>query len=64
MHLKGNYALEVIDVNQQGLMAMEEQIIALPLLMRLQPFPERRLIGDLSDTSKVLRSLGISINSE
>ncbi|HEX8314303.1 MAG TPA: circadian clock KaiB family protein [Flavisolibacter sp.] len=57
-HLKGNYWLEIIDVYQQQELAEKEQIIALPLLIRKQPLPERRLIGDMSDTEKVLKGLG------
>ena len=58
-HLKDNYSLEIIDVYQQNSIAQAEQIIALPLLIRKNPLPERRLIGDMSDTQKVLRGLGI-----
>ena len=58
-HLKGKYELEIIDVYQQPLIAEQEQIIALPLLLKKSPFPERRLVGDMSDTSKVLRGLSL-----
>jgi circadian clock protein KaiB len=58
-HLKGNYKLEVIDVYQQQALAEKEQLIALPLLIRKQPLPERRLIGDMSNTDKVLKGLGL-----
>jgi circadian clock protein KaiB len=58
-HLKGRYSLEIIDVYQQGLLAKEEQIIALPLLIKKSPGPERRLIGDMSDKAKVLKGLGL-----
>src|SRR4051812_32755351 len=51
-HLKGRYALEIIDVYQQVAIAEEEQLVALPLLIRKKPLPERRMIGDLSNTSK------------
>ena len=60
MHLKGNYELEIIDVYQQPVMAENEQIIALPLLIKKSPSPERRLIGDMSDTKKVLRGLSLA----
>jgi circadian clock protein KaiB len=60
LHLKGNYELEIIDVYQQPVIAESEQIIALPLLIKKSPFPERRLIGDMSDTKKVLRGLSIA----
>jgi circadian clock protein KaiB len=59
VYLKGKYSLEIIDVYQQAAIAEKEQIIALPLLVKTHPLPERRLIGDMSDTAKVLRGLGI-----
>ena len=59
-YLKDRYELEIIDVHQQPLIAQSEQIIALPLLIKKSPLPERRLIGDMSDTEKVLRGLGLS----
>ncbi len=58
-HLKDNYELEIIDVYQQPTIAESEQIIALPLLIKKSPSPERRLIGDMRDTQKVLRGLGL-----
>ena len=58
-YLPGKYDLEIVDVYQQKSMAENEQIIALPLLIKKYPLPERRLIGDLSDTKKVLKGLGI-----
>lgn len=61
--LGSKYKLEIIDVYQQPLMAEIEQIVALPLLIKKFPLPERRLIGDLSDTNKVLEGLGI-LNSD
>ena len=60
-HLKGNYSLEVIDVYQQLDIAEKEQLIALPLLIKKKPLPERRLIGDMSDTEKVLKGLGLTL---
>ncbi len=62
-YLKGNYELEIIDVYQQPLMAASEQIIALPLLIKKSPYPERKLIGDMSDTQKVLRGLSLLANN-
>jgi circadian clock protein KaiB len=56
-HLKDKYSLEIIDVYQQKTIAAKEQIVALPLLIRKIPLPERRLIGDLSDIQKVLTGL-------
>src|SRR6478735_5261967 len=54
-HLKDNYEMEIVDVHQQPLLAQSEQIIALPLLIKISPGPQRRLIGDMADTEKVLR---------
>lgn len=59
LHLKGRYQLDIIDVYQQGALAEREQLVALPLLIRKNPLPERRIIGDLSDRPKVLKCLGI-----
>ena len=62
-YLKGKYELEIIDVYQQPLIAEDEQIIALPVLIKKFPFPERRLIGDMSDLNKVLKGLSIAANT-
>lgn len=64
IYLRGRYSLKIIDVHQQKEVAEQEQLIALPLLVKRKPLPERRLIGDLSDTTKVLQGLGISDVSE
>ena len=54
------YDLEIIDVYQQPLRARKEQIVALPMLLKFFPLPVKKLIGDLSDTNKVLKGLGIN----
>lgn len=59
-YLSGNYELKIIDVYQLPEVAQREQIIALPTLIKRGPAPERRLVGDMSDTNKVLRGLGIT----
>lgn len=58
-HIQDNYSLEIIDIYQQSELAESEQLVALPLLIKKHPLPERRLIGDMSDTDKVLKGLGI-----
>ncbi len=58
-YIPGRYLLEIIDVYQQSSIAEQEQLVALPLLIKKYPSPERRMIGDLSDTNKVLRGLGL-----
>lgn len=59
--LKDRYALQIIDVYQDASLAQQEQIIALPLLIKKLPLPERKLIGDLSETDKVLKALGVEM---
>ena len=59
-YISGNYTLEIVDVHQQKSIAEQENIIALPLLIKSFPYPERRMVGDMSDTPKVLRGLGLS----
>jgi len=56
-HLKGNYDLEIIDINQQPEFAISEQIIVIPVMIIKHPLPERRVIGDLSEVEKVLEIL-------
>ena len=58
-YLKGRYELEIIDIYQQPALALTEDIIALPVLIKKFPRPEGRLIGDLSDTEKVLKGLNL-----
>lgn len=59
-HISKPYDLEIIDVYQQPLKALHEEIIALPMLVKYFPLPLKRLIGDMSDTGKVLRGLGLN----
>lgn len=58
-NLPGRYELEVIDLYQQPQLAQGEQIIALPTLIRKLPPPLRRIIGDMSNTERVLVGLDI-----
>ena len=60
-HLQGRYTLQIIDVYQDTALAQEEQIIALPLLIKKSPLPVRKLIGDLSQTEKVINALGLTL---
>jgi len=59
-HLEGRYDLKVIDLYQQPQMAAEDQIVAVPTLIKALPLPIRRLVGDLSGTERVLAGLNIS----
>ena len=56
-YLKDRYELEIIDIYQQPALALTEQIIAVPVLIKKFRLPEERLIGDLSNTEKVLKEL-------
>ncbi|OQP64079.1 circadian clock protein KaiB [Niastella vici] len=60
-YLKDRYDLQVIDVYQDVELAQQEQLIALPLLIKKLPLPERKLIGDLSETEKVLKALEVNM---
>ena len=58
-HLHGTYELEVIDLYQQPVLAQGEQIIAAPTLIKRLPLPLRRVIGDMSNTDRVLIGLDL-----
>jgi circadian clock protein KaiB len=58
-HLKGRYALEVVDVYQRPSLTAGEQIIAAPTLIKQLPLPLRRMVGDMSNTDKVLVGLDL-----
>jgi circadian clock protein KaiB len=53
----GNYRIEVVDLRQSPQLAREHNIVAIPTLVRELPVPIQKIIGDLSDTQKVLVSL-------
>ena len=57
--LKGRYEIEVIDLLENPKLAREDQIVALPTLVRSLPTPLRKIIGDLSDTERVLVGLNL-----
>ena len=52
-YYKNNYALQVFDIHQNPALAVKEDLVAVPLLIRKNPLPEIRMIGDFSDTQKV-----------
>ncbi len=58
-HLAGRYDIEVIDLLQNPQLAAGDQILAIPTLVRRLPAPLKRIIGDLSNTEKVLVGLDI-----
>lgn len=58
-HLEGRFDLEIIDLYQEPVLAKGEQIIAAPTLIKRLPLPIRRIVGDLSNKSRVLVGLDI-----
>ncbi len=58
-HLKGQYQIEVIDLLENPKLAQGDQILAIPTLVRKLPEPVRKIIGDLSDTERVLVGLDL-----
>ena len=58
-HLAGRYRIEVIDLTKMPHLAAGDQIVAVPTLLRRLPVPVRRIIGDLSNTEKVLVGLDV-----
>lgn len=58
-HLRGRYRIEVIDLSKFPELADEDSVIALPTLVRKLPEPLRRIVGDLSDTQKILVGLNL-----
>jgi circadian clock protein KaiB len=57
--LKGNYIIEVVDLLENPQLARDNQILAVPTLVRRLPLPMRRIIGDLSDSDRVLVGLDL-----
>jgi len=58
--LKGKYSIEVVDLLKNPQLGHDDQIFALPTLVRRLPPPVRKIIGDLSDTERVLVGLNIT----
>ncbi len=63
-HLAGRYRVEVIDLLVDPALARGDEIIAVPTLVRKLPEPIRKIIGDLSDTDRVLVGLQIRPSAE
>lgn len=58
-HLAGQYHIEIIDLIENPTLAKGDQILAIPTLVRKLPEPVRKIIGDLSNTERVLVGLDI-----
>jgi circadian clock protein KaiB len=59
--LGGNYSIEVIDLLKKPQLASGDQILAIPTLVRRLPPPLKKIIGDLSDTERVLVGLDLVV---
>lgn len=58
-HLAGHYEIEIIDLLENPRLARGDQIVAVPTLVRKLPEPVRKIIGDLSNTERVLVGLDL-----
>jgi circadian clock protein KaiB len=58
-HLAGNYRVEIIDLLKKPQLAAGDQILAIPTLVKAIPKPARKIIGDLSNTERVLVGLDV-----
>jgi len=62
-HLQGHYEIEVIDLVENPQLAQGDQILALPTLVRRLPEPIKKIIGDLSNTERVLVGLDLRVRT-
>jgi len=62
-HLHGRYTIEVIDLMENPQLAQGDQILALPTLVRRLPEPIKKIIGDLSNTERVLVGLDLRVRA-
>jgi len=58
-HLAGKYSIEIVDLLKDPKLARGDQILAIPTLVRKLPAPVRKIIGDLSNTERVLVGLDL-----
>jgi len=58
--LKDRFELEIVDVYQQPAMIQDEQVFATPTLIKYEPAPLRRIIGDMSDINRLCFGLGLA----
>jgi circadian clock protein KaiB len=58
-HVPGRYRIEVVDLLENPRLAAEDQILAVPTVVRKLPVPIRKIVGDLSDTDRLLVGLQV-----
>lgn len=61
-HMSGRYHLSVVDLHEAPASVSSGQVLAAPTLVKTQPLPMRKFVGDLSRTDRVLEALGITPN--
>jgi len=62
-HLAGRYRINVVDLMKNPQIAADRQIMAVPTLFRTRPAPVRRILGDLSNTRRVLACLDLPLEN-
>jgi circadian clock protein KaiB len=62
--LRDRCEVDIIDILKDASAARQHRVIATPLVLRLEPLPQRKVIGDLSDVERLLNGLGIRDTSE
>jgi circadian clock protein KaiB len=62
--LKGRYELEVVDIYKYPERAKEAELVAAPTLIKQLPLPLRKLVGDMSNTERVLRGLNLRLKEK
>jgi circadian clock protein KaiB len=60
-HCPSGYDLKVVDIYEEPAMVVSRGVLAVPTLIKEQPLPQRVLIGDFTDESRVLAALGLSV---
>ena len=61
VHLRGRYRLAVVDVHEDPAAVLAKAVVASPTLVKNLPLPERRVVGSLSDTSRVIADLELPV---
>ncbi len=61
-HLAGRYDLEIIDVYQTPARLMQDQVVAIPTLVKSTPAPIRLMVGDMSNRERLLVGLGLPLD--
>ena len=62
-HLAGRFEIEIVDLVEHPDLAQDDDVLAVPALVRNAPLPTRKLTGDLSDTGRVLGQLGLLVTA-